>query len=130
MKGGKIVVRREARGPLGEAWSARIDDWIDDGMRLVRLSKEYRRRYRETVCARCSPEQQARRKCAALAPGCSTKSCRHMDRACAAKHRRLIRAHTESHPFYQRLRMNAELERRQLRREGKRAAQGSVARTW
>ena len=102
---------RPMPGSPCEAWAARVEDWIEDGERIIRLSREYRRHYRETICVKCSPERQAGRNCSALAPGCDIKSCAHMDRALSSRHRRIIAAHRESHPLMQRLRMNAALVR-------------------
>ena len=106
----RLKLSRAPCGPIATVWAARVDDWIDDGSRIVRLSMEHRRNYRATVCARCSHEQQVRRKCSALTPGCDKKSCAHMDRAFYSKHRNLIMAHFDSHPLSQRLRMNAALD--------------------
>jgi len=117
--------RRAPRGPLGEAWDARVDDWIEDGSRIVRLDEEYRRHYRETVCARCTPQEQVRRKCAALTEGCSTPSCSHMNRAFYSKHKRIIDAHLASHPLVERIALNAQLEEG---RKAHMAPPGAVAR--
>lgn len=106
----RLRVRRAPRGPLGQAWDARVDDWIDDGSRIIRISEEYRRHYRETVCARCSPEERVRRRCAALTEGCSTLSCSHMNRAFYSRYRKIIDAHLASHPLVERICLNARLE--------------------
>lgn len=103
-------VRRAPCGPLGEVWNARVEDWAEDGSRIVRLSAEYRRHYRETVCTKCTPEQQVRRGCAALTEGCSTLSCAHMDRAFYSRYRHIIQAHQASHPLVERIALNAQLE--------------------
>jgi len=105
-----MSVRRAPCGPLGKAWNARVDDWMEDGSRIIRLSEEYRRHYRETVCARCTPQEQARRKCAALTEGCSTLSCSHMNRAFYSRYKRIIDAHQASHPLVERIALNARLE--------------------
>ncbi|MDD9808639.1 MAG: hypothetical protein OXU25_02245 [Thaumarchaeota archaeon] len=107
---GRMVIRRAPGGSFGDAWSARVEDWMEEGSRIIRLDEEYRRHYRATVCARCTPEQQARRKCAALTRGCSTKSCSHMNRAFCSKHRKIIRAHLWSHPLTARILLNRRLE--------------------
>ena len=111
-------VRRAPCGPIGQAWNARVEDWIEDGSRIIRLDEEYRRHYRETVCARCTPEEQVRRRCAALTEGCSTLSCSHMDRAFYSRYKKIIAAHEASHPLVERIALNARLD--EARAEGAR----------
>ena len=106
----RLEVYRVPCGPLGEAWNARVRDWAEGGDRIARLSREYRRHYRATVCARCTPERQVRRGCAALREGCSTLSCSHMNRAFYSRYRRVIRARLASHPLMERIRLDAQLE--------------------
>ncbi len=106
----RLEITRVPHGPIATAWAMRVDDWIDDGQKFVRLSEEHRRNYRATICTKCSHEQQVRRRCSALTPGCDKKSCAHMDRAFYSKYRNLIMGHIDSHPLSQRIRMNAALD--------------------
>ena len=117
----RLQVRHAPCGPLGQAWNARVDDWIEDGSRIVRLDEEYRRHYREKICSKCTPEEQVRRRCAALTEGCSTLSCSHMNRAFYSKHKKIIDAHQASHPLLVRIGLNAQLD--EARREGGRQRQ-------
>lgn len=123
----RLRVRRAPCGPLGEAWGARVEDWIDDGSRIVRLSGEYRKHYRETICAKCTPEEQARRGCAALTEGCSTLSCSHMNRAFYSRYKRIIDAHQASHPLVERIALNARLEEGRKARAAPPGAVASIA---
>jgi len=104
-----LEIRRVPCGPLGQVWNARVDDWIEDGSRIIRLSREYRRHYRETVCAKCTPEEQERRGCSVLSERDNTRSCDHMNRAFYSRHREIIRARMASHPLVERIRLNAQL---------------------
>lgn len=112
-----IEIRRAPCGPIGQAWGARVEDWIDGGDRIIRLSREYRRHYRATICAKCTPERQAKRRCAALSEGCDTLSCSHMNRAFYSRYRKVIRARLASHPLAERIRLNARLEEARRGRE-------------
>ena len=111
-----IEACREPHGPLAQAWDARVEDWEADGDRIIRLSREYRRHYRSTICAKCTPERQAERKCAARTEGCSTLSCAHMNRAFYSRYRHIIRARMWSHPLMERIRLNAQLDEARRRR--------------
>lgn len=112
-----LEVRRVPCGPLGEAWNARVDDWVEDGSRIIRLSREYRRHYRATVCPKCTPEQQAKRGCTVLSKEGNIRSCGHMSRAFYSRYRRIIRARMGSHPLAVRIRLNARLEAARRERE-------------
>lgn len=105
-----LEIRRVPCGPLGQAWNARVDDWIEDGGRIIRLSREYRRHYRKTVCAKCTPEEQERRGCSVLSEKTNTRSCDHMNRAFYSRYRKVIRARMASHPLMERIRLNAQLD--------------------
>lgn len=106
----RLEVYRLPCGPLGQAWAARVEDWAEGGNRIIRLSREYRGHYRATVCAKCTPERQARRRCTALREGCSTLSCSHMNRAFYSRYKKIIRARMRSHPMMERIRLNAQLD--------------------
>ena len=106
-----MEIRDAPRSPAHEAWDERVVDWLEDGDRILGLGQEYRQHYKEKICSKCSPEQQVRRKCAALSPGCDELECGHMLRAFAKKHDKAISQYLASHPIAVRLSLNAELAR-------------------
>ncbi|MDD9814154.1 MAG: hypothetical protein OXU37_07835 [Thaumarchaeota archaeon] len=110
----KLEIRKLPGSPL---WEARMEDWIENGDRILRLHEEHEEQYRRKICSKCSPGQRIRRDCTSLIPDCDELSCDHMKRAFARKHGRLIHQHAELHPWSVSLRLNAELEAR--RRAGR-----------
>ena len=83
----KLEIQKPPGSPLQDSWDARMEDWIENGDRILRLHEG---QYRRKICSKCSPGQRIRRDCTSAIPGRDGLSCDHMRRAFARRHGRPI----------------------------------------
>lgn len=107
-------IRRLPGTPFQSAWNARVEDWRESSEKLLKLDKEHAEGYRRRVCSRCTPEQRVQRECSSLTAGYEELECDHMKRAFVRKYGWLIDQNVELHPLFVRMRLNAELESRNI----------------